>query len=128
MYTQPFLQRKFAEKVEEWRNNLRNSFTATSDQVHPMQAAIIIGMTAQVFDRIPVIPTSLLYRDGLDKTKRVEHGHWFDMLLIKCCQKLQGSGLRLHNERLSKLPPYLAKQEFDEEEYRSFLRNDKPCS
>ena len=48
--TQSFLRTKFAEKVEEWRNNLRNSFTATSDR----------------FDRIPVIPTSQLYRDGLD--------------------------------------------------------------
>ena len=126
--TQPSLQGKFTEEVEEWRNNLRNLFTATADQVHP---SCHIGMTAQEFDRIkiPVIPTSQLDRGELDKMKHVGYGHWFDRLLIKCCQKLQGSGLRLHNERLSKLPHDLAKQEFDEEEYRSLLRKlmIKPC-
>ena len=113
---------KFAGEMEKWRNDLREGFTATADQVQPN---CHIGMTEEEFDEIeiPVVPTSQLDERALVKMKRVGYGHWFDLLLIKCCQRLQGSRIRLHNERLSKLPPDVAYDVLYEDEYSRFLRN-----
>ena len=116
------IERKFAGEMEKWKNDLREGFTATADQVQPN---CHIGMTKKEFYqmKIPVIPTSQLGERALVKMKRVGYGHWFDILLIKCCQRLQGPGLRLHNERLSKLPPDVAYDVLYEDEYGRFLRN-----
>ena len=53
------IKRKFAGEMEKWKNDLREGFTATADQVQPN---CHIGMTKEEFYqmKIPVIPTSQL--------------------------------------------------------------------
>ena len=67
-------------------------------------------MAGKVFDEleIPLIPTSQLDKYEMDRMKKVGYGYWFDQLLIKCCQSVQGAGLiQVHESRLKKLPTYL---------------------
>ena len=120
MSKKQFLQIKFAEEVEKRKTSLKRLFT---DQVRP---SCRIGMTEEEFDelQIPVIPTSRLNKKSMDRMKQVGHGYWFDLLLIKCCQKLQGSGLiKIHEERLSKLPNELIQQEVSKEVLERLRRN-----
>ena len=120
MSKKQFLQIKFAEEVEKRKTSLKRLFT---DQVRP---SCRIGMTEEEFDelQIPVIPTSRLNKKSMDRMKQVGHGYWFDLLLIKCCQKLQGSGLiKLDEERLSKLPTELIQQEVSKEVFERLRRN-----
>ena len=123
-----FLSVTFAVELEERRTIiLRKDFTATADQALPR---CHIGMSERNFDEIPIIPTSLLDRPALERMEQVGHGYWFDLLLIKCCQRLraQGSGLQIHQDRLSQLPPELIRHELSRTEYRWFRRNRRLMS
>ena len=123
MNKKKFLQSKLAEEVENRKTTLKRHFTATADQALP---GCHIGMTEEEFDelQIPVIPTSRLNKKNMDRMKQVAHDYWFDLLLIKSCQKLQGSGLiKIHEERLSKLPTELVRQEVGEEVFERLREN-----
>ena len=122
-----FLTIKFAEELEKQKTILRKAFTATADQALPR---CHIGMTEREFDdvfKIPIIPTSQLNQHALERMEQVGHGYWFDILLIKCCQRLRaqprGCWLQVHRDRLSQLPPELSRQELSRAEYRWFMRN-----
>ena len=119
--TKQFLKDKFASELEEWKTTFREIITATTvDQVEP---SCHIGMTEEEFDdlQISIIPTSQLNQQALERMEQVGHGYWFDILLIKCCQRLQGSGLQIHRERLSQLPPELVLKEIGEDMHKEIL-------
>ena len=85
-------------------------------------------MTEDEFDdlKIPIFPTSQLSKQALERMEQVGHGYWFDLLLIQCCRRLLGSGIQIHRERLSQLPPQLLVQEYDEEVQRCLSRKEIP--
>ena len=118
------LEDKFEVDLEKWRTILREKFTAKVDRVEP---SCHIGMTDREFNlvlNIPVIPTSQLNPYALERMQQVGHGYWFDVLLIKCCQRLraQNCALQVHRSRLSQLPPHVW-QEFSKAECRRLKRN-----
>ena len=123
--TEDYLKITFSEELEKLKIILRKAFTATANQAPPH---CHIGMTGDEFDdlQIPIIPTSQLNQQALERMEQVGHGYWFDLLLIKCCRRLQGSGLQIHRERLAQLPPQLLVQEYDEEEQRWHNRKEIP--
>ena len=117
-----FLKEKFTEGLERRRSVLKKKFTAVVDQALPHRH---IGMSEEVFDKIPIIPTAQLNQYSQERMNQVGNGHWFDLLLIKCCQKLRAQGFELqaNRDRLSHLPPGLLKQELSREEYTLYFRN-----
>ena len=90
--TENYLKITFSEELEKQKIILKKAFTATANQAPPH---CHIGMTEDEFDdlQIPIIPTSQLNQQALERMEQVGHGYWFDLLLIKCCRRLQGSGL-----------------------------------
>ena len=117
-----FISKTFAEKVENRRESLKKLFTATDSEAPP---GCYIGMIAKEFDElnIPIIPTSQLDRHALDKMQQVGYGYWFDQLLIKCCQRLEGCGLLdLHAGRLLRLPHELVKAEIGAENFQKLQK------
>ena len=119
--TENYLKIKFSDELEKQKIILRKAFTATANQAPPH---CHIGMTEDEFYdlQIPIFPTSQLNQQALERMEQVGHGYWFDLLLIQCCRRLQGSGLQIHRERLSQLPPQLLEQEYDKELHRLHCR------
>ena len=118
------LSEKFAATVEKCKTDLKSYFTAANTEVKP---SCYFGMTEEEFDElnIPIIPTSELNKVALDRMKRVGCGYWFDILLIKCCQRLRGCGLLIiHEKRLMKLPLELVRQEVGQEAVE-WIENNK---
>ena len=119
------LSKKFKEEVEKRKRLLKRYFTAANDEASP---SCLIGMEDEDFDKlkIPVIPTSQLDKYETDRMKKVGCGYWFDQLLIKCCQRVQGAGLiQVHEARLKKLPTELVKQELDGQAYEKLRKKQK---
>ena len=111
-----FLREKFAEALENCKTSLKGYFT--NNATIKVKQSCRIGMSAEEFDKIPIIPTSKLKMHTLDRMKQVGCQYWFDVLLIKCCQRIQGCGLiRIHEERLSKLPSEVVRQEIGDKAF-----------
>ena len=104
-----FVIKKFRDAVDNRKDLLRTYCTNEA-----LQPSCCIGMDKKDFDdlKIPVLPTSQLEKHEIDRMKQVDCGYWFDQLLIKCCQRVQGCGLiQVHEKRLMKLPNKLMEQE-----------------
>ena len=119
-----FISKTFEKKYENRKESLKKMFTASPTEC---QSGCYIGMTADEFEKLKIsesiIPTSRLTKSALDRMKQVDCGYWFDQLLIKCCQRLQGSGLlELHAGRLLKLPTKLVIKEVGEEGFTALQK------
>ena len=94
----PILKRKFEETHSDCRKFLKEMFTKTIDGINPP------WMTEEEFDDIPILPTSKLTEAALSKMEDVGHQFWFENLLIKCCEREQGTVLiNIHSKRLAAL-------------------------
>ena len=117
-----FLVEKFAETVKERQKNIKEYFTADTK----VKKSCKIGMATESFNKlkIPIIPTAQLDEYEMKRMKQVGCEYWFDVLLIKCCQRLQGCGLiQIHEERLSKLPTKIVRNEISEEVFEMLQRS-----
>ena len=116
-----FLIKKFRDEVDNRKNLLK---TYCTDKT--LQPSCCIGMTDEdEFNnlKIPVLPTSQLKKHEMDRMKQVDCGYWFDQLLIKCCQRVQGCALiQVHEKRLMKLPNKLMQQEVSGEMFNKLKK------
>ena len=106
-----FLSDKFRKEITEREKQLKEYCIASNDN---SLRSCYIGMTEAEFVglRIQVLPTSQLEKHEMERMKQVDCGYWFDQLLIKCCQRVQGCGLiQVHEKRLMKLPNKLMERE-----------------
>ena len=121
-----FYRKKFSETIEDRSSILKEVFTACREDV---KESCFFDMTNDDYDRlkIPIIPTSRL--NAAKKMYKVGCVHWFDQLIVKCCQREQGSKaglLQIHKQRLLCLPPDLAKNlqlELDDEMNGSYAKS-----
>ena len=114
---QQFLSDKFSSIVRECKDSIKEYFTADKMKV---KESCYFGMMQPQFEmlEIPIIPTSQLDEYEMSRMKQVGYQYWFDVLLIKCCQRLQGCGLiHIHKERLTRLPSELVVKEIGKEAF-----------
>ena len=122
-----FLRKKFAAEIENRKKKLQEFFTITEKEASP---GCYFGMSIEYFEslQLPVIPTSLLCEQELERMKRLGCGYWFDQLIVKCCEREQGCGiLQIHQKRLSNIPAELVNPEQREqaEKFSTRLRKTK---